>query len=158
MKKAAFVLLLLIIAFSVCKLAPSSDLPRAQVKDLSGKVVELSEYRGKPLIINFWATWCGPCRMEIPMLNELHKKYSKDHLMILGVSTDLEGPQVVKDFMKEVPMVYPVYMMTDGLEEQFGGILALPTTYFFDKQGHRVDQTVGLQSRAFFETRIMKIL
>src|SRR5262249_32688918 len=79
-----------------CKQAPSSQLPKISLKDLQGKPVHLADYQGKALIVNFWATWCGPCREEIPMLNDLQKKYESKNLVILGISTDEEGAEVVK--------------------------------------------------------------
>lgn len=92
------------------------------------------------------------------MLNELHKRYAKQDLVIIGVSTDEDGPDAVRTFMKEVPMIYPVYMATEGIADRFGGVWALPTSYFFDRKGNKVDQSVGLQTREYFETRIQRIL
>jgi thiol-disulfide isomerase/thioredoxin len=159
MKKIVFLLFLAaaIAAFS-CKPPQSASLPTVELKDLNGKPIQLSSFQGKPLVINFWATWCGPCRMEIPMINDLHKKFSKNELVILGVSTDEDGPSAVTSFMKEVPILYPVYMGDDGVADKFGGVWALPTTYFFDRQGNKVDQIVGLQTRDYWENRIHKIL
>ena len=96
--------------------------------------------------------------MEIPMINDLHKKFSRNDLVILGVSTDEDGPSAVNSFMKEVPILYPVYMGDDGVAEKFGGVWALPTTYFFDRQGNKIDQIVGLQDRDYWEKQIHKIL
>src|SRR3990172_10411024 len=96
-------LLLLLLPHASCKAPVNSDLPDAEVKGLDGAGVRLSDFSGKPLIVNFWATWCGPCRFEIPMLNELQKKYGASDLVIIGISTDEEGAEVVKPFMREVP-------------------------------------------------------
>ena len=158
--KKYFIFLLLVFCFLLpsCRKLPETALPSVQLRDLSGKVVDLRQFQGRPLLINFWATWCGPCRIEIPMLNELHKKYSKNQLLILGVSTDDGGPETVQEFQKDVPMLYPVYMSTQAVEEKFGGIFALPTTYFYSKTGQQIDHVVGLQSRDYFEDRIHKIL
>jgi len=159
MQKLFFLILLaVVVAVPACKAPQNSSLPPVDLKDLQGQTVQLASFQGKPLVINFWATWCGPCRMEIPMINDLHRKYSKENLVILGVSTDEDGAEAVKTFMKEVPIVYPVYLGGDGVTEKFGGVWALPTTYFFDKQGNKVDQVVGLQSRDYWEQRIHKIL
>jgi len=161
MKKFGILVLLLMTALlPSCnkEVVKTSALPQAVFKDLQGKVVKLSDYQGKPLLVNFWATWCGPCRIEIPMLNDLHRKYAASQLVILGVSTDVDGPQSIPPFLKEVPIVYPVVIAGDDAEEKFGGIWALPTTYFYSKDGKQIDKAIGLQSRDFFEERIHKIL
>jgi thiol-disulfide isomerase/thioredoxin len=150
---------IMIAVFPGCKKPPSkSALPQADLIDLSGKSIKLSDYAGKPLLINFWATWCGPCRIEIPMLNDLHQKYSDDGLVVVGISTDEDGRDLVKEFMKEVPLQYPSYLKTPGVEEQFGGVWALPTSYFYDRNGKQVDKIIGLQTRDYFEKKIQQIL
>ena len=136
----------------------SSLLPDVELKDLAGKPVRLQDFSAKPLIINFWATWCGPCRFEIPMLNELHRKYASSELVILGVSTDEGGSEVVEAFMKDVPIYYPVFLETSDAEAKFGGIWGLPTTFFYDKNGNQVGKAFGLQSRDFFEQKIGEII
>src|SRR3989304_1955884 len=141
-----------------CKKPAVSGLPQAQLKDLQGGTVDLAQYNGKPMIINFWATWCGPCRLQIPMLNELHKKYASSGLVIIGISTDEEGASVVKPFLKEVPMAYPSYLKGSDTEEKFGGIWALPTNYFFDKNGKQIDKLLGLQPREVFEEKIHSMI
>jgi thiol-disulfide isomerase/thioredoxin len=157
---AIFVILISLLSFvSYCKKpAKVSDLPAVELKDLNGGSVDLSQYRGKPLIVNFWATWCGPCRFEIPMLNELHKKYSSRGLVIVGISTDEEGASVVKPFMKELPIEYASLVKGEDTEEKFGGVWALPTTIFFDKQGKQVDKILGVQPREVFEQKIQQLL
>ena len=160
-----FVLLALIgvaflFSYQGCK-APqvASALPTVELLDLaSGNRVSLADFAGKPLLINFWATWCGPCRYEIPMLNDFHKKYSEKGLVILGVSTDDDGKQIVQDFMKEVPIHYPSYLKTDGLEEKFGGVWALPTSYFYDRNGKQTEKIIGVQTPEYFEKQIQRIL
>lgn len=162
MKKhsAIVIILVLIIAAFGCKKPPqTSALPKAELQDLSGKKVSLSDFAGKPVIVNFWATWCGPCRFEIPMLNDLNKKYSSHGLVILGVSTDEDGASAVREFNKEVPIYYPSYLSTPDVESKFGQIWALPTTFFYDRNGKLVDQPlVGVQSRDFWEKRIQQML
>jgi thiol-disulfide isomerase/thioredoxin len=153
------ILLLFVFIAPSCK-APSktSELPPIQLKDLNGGTVNLADYQGKPVIINFWATWCGPCRFEIPMLNELHRKYSPKGLVILGISTDEEGASIVKPFMKEVPIEYRAYLKGKDTEEKFGGIWALPTTFFYDKNGKQIEKILGVQPREVFEQNIQKML
>jgi thiol-disulfide isomerase/thioredoxin len=157
---AIFIVLISLVSFvSYCKKPEqASDLPQVQLKDLNGGTVDLSEFKGKPMIVNFWATWCGPCRFEIPMLNELHRKYSPKGLVIVGISTDEEGAAIVKPFMKDLPIEYTSYIKGSDTEEKFGGIWALPTTYFFDKDGKQIDKILGVQPREYFEQKIQQIL
>lgn len=167
MSKASKILIFLVLIVAVfgglqaCKKheEPSSALPAAEILDLNGKKVSLSTYAGKPVIVNFWATWCGPCRMEIPMLNELNRKYSSHGLVILGISTDDDGASAVKDFNKEIPIQYLSYLSTPDVETKFGQIWALPTSFFYDRSGKLIDKPlVGVQSREFWEQRIQQML
>jgi thiol-disulfide isomerase/thioredoxin len=158
MKRWHFIFLFTALLLFHCKGPVGNGLPSAQVKDLSGKTISLADFKGKPVIINFWATWCGPCRFEIPMLNELHKKYASSGLVLIGISTDAEGAEVVKPFLKEVPIQYASYLTTGDVEEKFGGILGLPTTFFYDKNGNQVDKIIGLRDQDFFEKRIQEII
>ena len=158
---------LLILASFICILSfttsckkptPTSELPDVKLKNLDGSTVDLAQFQGKPVIINFWATWCGPCRFEIPMMNELHRKYAPKGLVIVGISTDDEGATIVKPFLKELPIEYTTYLKGSDTEEKFGGIWALPTTIFFDKNGKQVDKFLGVQPREVFEQKIQKLL
>lgn len=157
---ALVIVLLSLVSFvSYCKKpAKVTDLPQVTLKDLNGGTVDLTQYQGKPMIINFWATWCGPCRSEIPMLNELHRKYSPKGLVIVGISTDEEGAAIVKPFMKDLPIEYASLLKGEDTEEKFGGVWALPTTIFFDKNGKQIDKILGVQSREYFEQKIQKML
>lgn len=153
------VFVLFAVLFSCKKPPETSALPQAELLDLDGKKVALTDYAGKPVIVNFWATWCGPCRFEIPMLNELHKKYSGHGLVILGISTDEEGASAVREFNKEVPINYLNFLTTPDVETKFGQIWALPTTYFYDRNGKLLEQPlVGVQSRDYWEKRIQQLL
>ena len=154
-----FVGIIFLFTYQGCK-APgaATGLPSAELLDLNGSRVKLSDFSGKPLLINLWATWCGPCRYEIPMLNDFHKKYSDAGLVILGVSTDEDGAPLVKDFLKEIPIHYPNFLKTPGLEEKFGGVWALPTSYFFDRSGKQTDKIIGVQTHEYFEKQIQRIL
>ncbi|HJZ11598.1 MAG TPA: TlpA disulfide reductase family protein, partial [Acidobacteriota bacterium] len=87
-----------------------------------------------------------------------HKKYGASDLVILGISTDAEGAEIVKPFLKEMPIHYPVYIATPGIEEKFGGIIGLPTTFFYDKNGKQIATSFGLQSRSYFEEQIAQMI
>lgn len=111
--------------------------------DLDGKVLSSADWKGKVVIVNFWATWCGPCRAEIPDLVALQNKY-RDQVVVVGVSED-EGPvDAVRTFAAEYKVNYAVAMSTPEVEKRFPGIAALPTTFFLDKDGRMVKKHVGL--------------
>lgn len=157
-KAILFVIIAVSLILSCKRPVDTTRLPNVTLKTLNGETVQLSDYIGKPLIINFWATWCGPCVYEIPTLNQLQKKYNDGGLVIIGISTDDGGAEVVRQFMKEIPIEYKSYLKTPGVEDKFGGIWGLPTTYFYDKKGNQVEKISGLTSREVFERKIEKIL
>jgi thiol-disulfide isomerase/thioredoxin len=120
------------------------------VHDLDGHALASADLRGKVVLVNFWATWCGPCRAEIPDLVALQKKY-REHLQIIGVSED-EGPtEPVRRFAAEHGVNYPVVMLTPELEQIFAGVSALPTTFVIDRDGRLVQRHVGLLTSAVTE-------
>lgn len=153
-----FILLIALLLTLQCKKAPTSQLPDIKVKDLNGNELNLSKFQGKPLIVNFWATWCGPCRIEIPMLNEIHRKYASRGLVIVGISTDEDGLASVKPFLKDVPIEYVTVLAGSDTEEKFGGIWGLPSNFFYDKNGKQIAKVIGLQPREFFEEKISDML
>jgi thiol-disulfide isomerase/thioredoxin len=112
-------------------------------QDLDGRPVSSDAFKGKVVIVNFWATWCPPCRAEIPDLVALQDKY-RDSLQIIGVSQDEAPPEQVKRFALEHKMNYPVVMTTKEIEELFPGIRALPTSFVIDRQGRLVQKHVGM--------------
>ena len=117
--------------------------PAFTVTDLDGKTISSDSWRGKVTIVNFWATWCPPCRAEIPDLITLQEKY-RDRLQIIGVSQDETGPDVVRRFAADNRMNYPIVMSTPELERIFTGIYALPTSFIIDREGRVVQKHVGL--------------
>jgi thiol-disulfide isomerase/thioredoxin len=126
------------------------------MRTIEGTAISTSDWRGKVTIVNFWATWCGPCRAEIPDLVALQKKYDK-YLQIVGISQDEAPPEIVKRFAAEHQINYPVVMSTPELERAFPGIYALPTSYLLDRQGRIVQKHVGLltATRTELETRAL---
>ncbi len=108
--------------------------PAVVMHDIDGKSLSSAELRGKVVLVNFWATWCPPCRAEIPDLVALQAKYG-DRLQIIGVSQDEGSIEVVRRFAAEQHMNYPIVMMTPELEKAFPGIAALPTSFVVDRQG-----------------------
>jgi thiol-disulfide isomerase/thioredoxin len=134
--------------------------PDFALKDISsGKTFKLSEQRGKVVLIDFWATWCGPCRMAIPHLIELHKQYKKQGFTVAGVSLDQQGEAVVKPFYKSWNMNYPV--MVDQMGEVarlYGGIRSIPTALLVDKQGRVINAFIGYRPKEEYEETIKAAL
>ena len=117
--------------------------PAFTATDLDGRQISMAALRGKVVIVNFWATWCGPCRAEIPDLVALQEKY-RDTLQVIGVSEDEAGVDVVKRFAAEHKVNYPIVMMTPEIEKLFPGIGALPTSFIVDRESRVVQKHVGM--------------
>jgi thiol-disulfide isomerase/thioredoxin len=117
------------------------------LRTLDGRAVSSADWRGKVTLVNFWATWCGPCRAEIPDLIARQRKYDK-YLQIIGISQDEAPPDVVARFAAQRQMNYPVIMSTPEVERAFPGIYALPTSYLIDREGRVVQKHVGMLTAA----------
>ena len=117
--------------------------PAFVVRDLDGREWSAASLRGKVVILNFWATWCPPCRAEIPDLVALQEKY-RDHLVVIGVSEDESGPGVVRQFAAQHKINYPIVMMTPELDKMFPGVSALPTSFILDRDSRIVQKHVGM--------------
>jgi thiol-disulfide isomerase/thioredoxin len=131
--------------------------PDFKLAGLDGKPVTLAESKGKVILLNFWATWCGPCRAEIPDLIELQNKY-KDRLQILGLVVDDDDPDAIKKFVGKFRINYPVALATDDLRIEYGGIPALPTSFVLDAEGRVVQKHEGLRDPVLYETEIRALL
>lgn len=132
--------------------------PDFALKDIDGRVVHLSDYRGKVVVLDFWATWCGPCKVEIPWFTEFEKAKKDQGFAVLGIAEDDEGWAVVKPFLKEFNVNYRVVIGDDKTADQYGGIEALPTTYLIDRNGRIAATHVGLTPRKEFEDAIDQLL
>jgi thiol-disulfide isomerase/thioredoxin len=119
--------------------------PAFTVRDLDGREFTAASLRGKVVIVNFWATWCPPCRAEIPDLIALQEKYP-DHLQVIGISEDETSPETVRRWADEHKINYPIVMLTPELEKMFSGISALPTSFIIDKESRIVQKHVGMLS------------
>jgi thiol-disulfide isomerase/thioredoxin len=117
--------------------------PMFAVTDIDGRELSTASLRGKVVIVNFWATWCGPCRAEVPDLVALQAKY-QDTLQVIGVSEDEAGVEVVKRFAAEHKINYPIVMMTPQIEKLYPGISALPTSFIVDRESRVVQKHVGM--------------
>ena len=123
-------------------------------QDTSGNSHSLAGYKGKWVLVNFWATWCPPCLEEIPDLIELHDKHKDKDLVVLGVAMDYRSMQQVKDFAEQMFVSYPVILGTRESAAQVGRISGLPTTYLFNPQGKMVAYNVGAITRKAVENYI----
>ena len=130
--------------------------PAFSVRDLDGRTISVPERPGKVTIVNFWATWCGPCRAEIPSLVALQEHY-RDQLQIIGISEDEGSPEAVRQFAAARRVNYPVAMTTPEMERLFPGVTALPTSFVIDPDGRIMQKHVGLldAETAELETRVL---
>jgi thiol-disulfide isomerase/thioredoxin len=131
--------------------------PDFKLTGLDSKPVTLADSHGKVILLNFWATWCGPCRAEIPDLVELQNKY-KDRLQILGLVVDDDDQDAIKEFSGKFGINYPVAIAADDIRRQYGGIVALPTSFLLDAEGRIVQKHEGLRDPVLYETEIRALL
>jgi peroxiredoxin len=132
--------------------------PDFALTDISGKRVRLSDFKGKVVLLDFWATWCGPCKIEIPWFMEFQRKYKDKGFTVVGVSMDEGGWEVVRPFLDRLKVNYPVLLGTDDTAGNFGGVDVLPTTFIIDKDGRIVATHQGLTGKDEFEKAIESLL
>jgi peroxiredoxin len=132
--------------------------PDWHLKDLNGKTVKFADFRGKVVILNFWATWCAPCRIEIPHFVELQKQYADKGFTVIGISLGDQGPGAVKKFVKQLAVDYPIVIGDEKVTEAYGRIDAIPATFVIDRQGRIVDEHLGYDDKATFEKEIQSLL
>jgi len=143
---------------SVLALSCSTEAPNFSLQTREGKTIELEDLQGKVVVVNFWATWCPTCRMEIPGMLEVYRKYHSKGLEIVGIALDREGWSKVSPLIRDMKIDYPV-VLGDGLVTgAYGGIRAIPTTVIVDKDGTIADKHVGYFSKEKFEAEISELL
>lgn len=135
--------------------APDFEL---KVLDASDKKLKLSDFKGKAVVINFWATWCEPCKIEMPWLVDLQKKYGPQGLQIVGVAMDDTDEKTIAAFVHKMGVNYPVVIGTEKVADLYGGIDGMPTLFFVDREGKIVDHELGLRSLSAIENNIKKSL
>ena len=132
--------------------------PDFRLETLDGKSMQLSELRGKAVLLNFWATWCTPCRIEMPWLVELQNQYGPQGLQIVGVAMDDSSRADIAKFAKDMGVNYPVLLGKEAVGDAYGGVPALPESFFIGRDGKIVDKIMGLKSKVEIEDSIRKAL
>jgi len=132
--------------------------PDFALKDADGKTVRLSDYKGKVVLLDFWATWCGPCRIEIPWFTAMQRTRKDKGLEVLGVAMDDNGWEDVKPFLADLKVNYRVVIGDDTTAQAYGGVDSLPTTFLIDKQGKIAAIHIGLANRKEFEDGVDELL
>ena len=148
MRQTRFAAALVIAGFAAWPLAAAELKPSGgrqavsfQLKDLSGTSHRLADYRGQVVLVNFWATWCPPCRIEMPGFQRVYEDRRDEGFVVVGISTDQAGVGVVREFLAKRDITFPVAMATGQVVQDFGGVRALPTSFLIDREG-RIRQEV----------------
>jgi cytochrome c biogenesis protein CcmG/thiol:disulfide interchange protein DsbE len=132
--------------------------PDFSLRNASGKRVSLSDYKGQVVVLNFWATWCGPCKEEIPWFVEFQKEWQFRGFTVLGVSMDEDGWKAINPYVAEKKINYPIVLADEEVNEKYGGIEALPTTFIIGRDGRVAFVHSGLIERAEYEKEIEGLL
>jgi thiol-disulfide isomerase/thioredoxin len=144
---AVIVCLAALAGYSLRSKPPSTALsqpaPQFSLSNLEGKQVGLTDFANKIIVVDFWATWCGPCREEIPQLNKLYEDYRGKGFEIVGISMDTDDPASIKQFTKDLRMEYTVVIGNDNVAQDFGGVMGLPTKFIIDRKGNIIKKFTG---------------
>jgi peroxiredoxin len=132
--------------------------PDFTLQSLDGKTVHLSDYRGKAVVLNFWATWCAPCKIEMPWFVDLQKKYAPEGLQLVGVAMDDATPKEIADFAKQMSVNYPILIGKEAVGQAYGGVPFMPETFYIDRNGKIIENAFGLKSRSEIEDDMKKII
>jgi thiol-disulfide isomerase/thioredoxin len=139
-------------------LTTSSLAPDFTLESLDGKTMKLSDFRGKAVLLNFWATWCGPCKIEMPWFVELQNQYAAQGFQIVGVAMDDASKEDIGKFAKDMGVNYPILIGKESVGDQYGGVPALPESFLIGRDGKIVDKIIGLRGKAEIEDAIKKAI
>ena len=132
--------------------------PDFSLQSLEGKTVRLSDYRGKPVVLNFWATWCGPCKIAMPWFVDFQKQYASAGVQFIGVAMDDAKTEDIAEFAKSMQVNYPILIGKESVGDAYGGVQFLPETFYIDRNGKIIDKAFGLKGRGEIEDEIKKIV
>jgi thiol-disulfide isomerase/thioredoxin len=132
--------------------------PDFTLQSLDGKTIHLSDFRGKPVVLNFWATWCGPCKIEMPWFVDFQKQYGPAGVQFLGVAMDDASTKDIAEFAQSMKVNYPILIGKESVGDAYGGVQFLPETFYIDRNGKVIDKAFGLKGRGEIEDDIKKIL
>jgi len=139
-------------------LTQSSPAPDFSLESLDGKTTRLADFRGKAVLLNFWATWCGPCKIEMPWFVDFQKQYGSQGLQIVGVAMDDASKEDIGKFAKDMGVNYPILIGKESVGDQYGGIPGLPESFLIARDGKIVDKIIGLRGKAEIEDAIKEAL
>ena len=142
----------------ITRMTKSAPAPDFTLDSLNGKSIRLSDFRGKAVLLNFWATWCGPCKIETPWLVELQNQYGSQGLQVVGIAMDDSSKEDIAKFAKDMGVNYPVLIGKEAVGDAYGGVPALPESFFIGRDGKIVDRIIGLKGRAEIEDSIKAAL
>ena len=132
--------------------------PEFALKDLKGQTLRLKDLRGRVVLLNFFATWCAPCRQEIPDLERLYKRFNDQGLEIVGIALDMEGATLLNPFVQSFGITYPVVLGTREVVVDYGGIRGIPTSVLIDRDGRVAKHFVGFRPAQVFEKSVQELL
>ena len=132
--------------------------PDFALQTLDGQTLKLSDLRGKAVVLNFWATWCSPCKAEMPWFVDFQKQYAAQGLQIVGVAMDDSAKEDIVKFAQQMGVNYPVVLGKESLADQYGGVEFLPTTFYIDRSGNIQERVFGIVDRQEAEASVKKAL
>ncbi len=158
MKKISLFLSTILLMVQLVWAQQSLKAPNFRLTGNDGKVYELSQMQGKVVLVNFWATWCPPCRAEIPDFIDVYKRYKDKGFEIVGIALDEEGWNPVRKFMSKAGINYPVVLGNAEVMRAYGGIQSIPTSFLIDKKGNIAAKRIGILRKAELEEAVKKLL